>query len=278
MISEDRKAQAAGSIIDRKEIGARIKKLRKDAGLRQWQLAEMIGATQPAIHMYERGVLPEPRRLLELARIGNTSVEWILTGRHWENGSEDIQRPSHEVYQLAFRFEELSDQDREMIQQALSLLDAAVETLRKKGTESLEERSLDDLARRLREFSASSREALLAALQLHESVSRAAMAATASRLRRVEPRQSGRPEPPGQEPEDEASEGGRRRHFSMRPSGLEPVRGHIFRLEPSMLVLGDILKVKDLRGELEETIARLKDRLETRRQHPTKPRKSRRTR
>src|SRR5262249_16746037 len=76
----------AGDVIDKKEIGARIKRLRKEAGLRQWQPAEMIGATQPAIHMYERGVLPEPKRLLELARIGHTTVEWILTGRQWERG------------------------------------------------------------------------------------------------------------------------------------------------------------------------------------------------
>src|SRR5215510_4445762 len=112
-------------VINKKEIGERIKKLRKEAGLRQWQLAEMIGATQPAIHMYERGVLPEPRRLLELARIGNTTVEWILTGRHWENGSEEIQRPSREAYQLAFKFENLSEHDREMIHQALQVLDSA---------------------------------------------------------------------------------------------------------------------------------------------------------
>ena len=268
---------APRQVIDRKEIGARIKKLRKDAGLRQWQLAEMIGATQPAIHMYERGVLPEPRRLLELARIGNTTVEWILTGRHWENGSEQIQRPSREAYHLAFRFEELSDQDREAVHSALAVLDSAVETLRKKGPEQIEALSLDDLARRLREFNAGSREALVAALQLHESISRAVMTSTASRLRRVENQQSARGGP-GDGQDTERAAGATRRYFSVKPTGLEPVRGHIFRLEPSMLVLNDIIKVKELRSELEATIARLQSRLETRRQRASKPRKSKRPR
>jgi transcriptional regulator with XRE-family HTH domain len=267
----------ARQVIDRKEIGARIKKLRKDAGLRQWQLAEMIGATQPAIHMYERGVLPEPRRLLELARIGNTTVEWILTGRHWENGSDQIQRPSREAYHLAFRFEELSEQDRDTVHQALTVLDSAVETLRRKEPERIEGLSLDDLARRLREFDAGSREALVAALQLHESVSRAVMSSTASRLRRVENQQAPRGGP-GDGQDAERPGAASRRYFSVRPTGLEPVRCHIFRLEPSMLVLNDIIKVKELRTELEETIARLQSRLEARRQKTSRPRKNRRAR
>ena len=124
--------------INKKEIGGRIKRLRKEAGLRQWQLAEMIGATQPAIHMYERGVLPEPRRLLELARIGDTTVEWILTGRHWENGSEEMHRVSQEVYQLAFQLKEYSAEDREVLESAMRTVNQAAESVQKgKGTERL---------------------------------------------------------------------------------------------------------------------------------------------
>jgi hypothetical protein len=35
---------------------------------------------------------PEPRRLVKLARLGNTTIEWILTGRHWESGAEQQDR------------------------------------------------------------------------------------------------------------------------------------------------------------------------------------------
>ncbi|TFH66693.1 MAG: XRE family transcriptional regulator, partial [Gemmatimonadales bacterium] len=75
--------------LNKKEIGKRIKRLRKEKDLKQWQMADILGATQPAIHKYENGILPEVKRLLELARVGNTTVEWILTGQHWENGSEE---------------------------------------------------------------------------------------------------------------------------------------------------------------------------------------------
>ena len=38
--------RAATEETEKQEIGARIKRLRKEAGLRQWQLAELIGARQ----------------------------------------------------------------------------------------------------------------------------------------------------------------------------------------------------------------------------------------
>ena len=65
--------------IDKQSMGLRIKQIRLQAGMRQWELARLLGTTQSAVHKYEHGVVPEPRRLLELARVGNTSIEWLLT-------------------------------------------------------------------------------------------------------------------------------------------------------------------------------------------------------
>src|SRR3989442_12746423 len=93
--------------LDKVVIGERIKQLRKTKGLRQWQMAELLGATQPAVHKYENGILPEVKRLLTLARIANTSVERILTGRHCENGSRDMDRLAPETYDLADRLSSL---------------------------------------------------------------------------------------------------------------------------------------------------------------------------
>ncbi len=45
--------------------------------------------------------MPEPRRLVELARVGGTSLEWILTGRHWDNGSQTQERLSPELLETA---------------------------------------------------------------------------------------------------------------------------------------------------------------------------------
>src|SRR5262245_43376599 len=53
--------------LNKMEMGRRIKEIRKKARLRQWQLAEILGTTQSAVHKYEHGVIPEPRRLVKLA-------------------------------------------------------------------------------------------------------------------------------------------------------------------------------------------------------------------
>lgn len=122
--------------LDKAVIGERIKFLRKSKGLRQWQMAQMLGATQPAIHKYENGILPEVKRLLEIARIGNTSIEWILTGRHWENGSKQIDRLAPEVYRLAYQFQSLNPEDRRILAGAVNIIQAAIGAL--KTRESLE--------------------------------------------------------------------------------------------------------------------------------------------
>ncbi|HXI03539.1 MAG TPA: helix-turn-helix transcriptional regulator [Candidatus Saccharimonadales bacterium] len=239
---------------EKKEIGARIKRLRKEAGLRQWQLAEMIGATQPAIHMYERGVLPEPKRLLEIARIGNTTVEWILTGKHWENGSVDMERVPREIYELAFRFRDYSEEDREALFSALEVINQAVAAIQKAEKENLETLSAEEIARRMKEFSRETRRALSTALEIHCSVHKALTEQGVSRMREssLHPRD--------EEGAGEAAGRGRQAQY-MRTSSLEPVRGHIYRLDSSMLVLYDILRDKKLRKEFEETLNKLASRI-----------------
>jgi len=257
--------------INKKEIGARIKRLRKEAGLRQWQLAEMIGATQPAIHMYERGVLPEPRRLLELARIGNTTVEWILTGQHWENGSEEMHRVPEEVYHLAFQLKEYSPEDREILESALRTLNLAVEVLNKAKSET-ERLQPEELARQLRDSTGGSLQAISAAIQVQAAVQKALLADSVSRYRRFAPEPSGS--------SGEAPESGfatkRRRPIKMRSASFEPVRGHIFRADGSFLVLQELLGDKELRAELEETLSRLNARLESKRMRVVKMKKAQR--
>ena len=252
--------------INKKEIGARIKKLRKEAGLRQWQLAEMIGATQPAIHMYERGVLPEPRRLLELARIGNTTVEWILTGRHWENGSEDMHRVNEDVYRLAFQLREYSPEDREIVESAMRTLNQAAEALQK-GRGGHEKMTVEETARLLKDTLAGSLPALSAALQAHTAIQKSLGSEMSARYRRVG-------QAAGGDSADSENQGGRRRTLKMRAASFEPVRGHIFRADGSFLVLQDLLRDKDLRGELEEALSRLSARLESKRSRVVRMKKA----
>ncbi len=112
--------------LDKTSLGLRIRQVRAQAGLRQWELARMLGTTQSAVHKYEHGVVPEPRRLVELARIGETSVEWILTGRHWENGSPEQTRVPPGLLDTAAALRSLADEDRASVDDALRILREAV--------------------------------------------------------------------------------------------------------------------------------------------------------
>lgn len=111
--------------IDRRALGRRIREVRREAGLRQRDLAGLLGTTQSAIHKYERGIVPEPRRLLEIARVGRTSVEWLLTGGHGEAGDSARERPSDRALRMAEEIERLAGDDRERLDLALQILRAA---------------------------------------------------------------------------------------------------------------------------------------------------------
>jgi transcriptional regulator with XRE-family HTH domain len=115
--------------LDKKAMGGRIRQIRLAAGLRQWELARMLGTTQSAVHKYEHGVVPEPRRLIELARIGGTSIEWVLTGTHWENGSDEQERPSPSLLETACLFRSITEGSRETVDEALRIIREAVTAL-----------------------------------------------------------------------------------------------------------------------------------------------------
>jgi transcriptional regulator with XRE-family HTH domain len=115
--------------LDKRAMGRRIRQIRAAAGLKQWELAARLGTTQSAVHKYERGVVPEPRRLIEIARIGNTTIEWILTGQHWESGSSERERLPGPVLDLAQRLSQLGLGERAAVEEALRLMRDALDTL-----------------------------------------------------------------------------------------------------------------------------------------------------
>jgi transcriptional regulator with XRE-family HTH domain len=156
--------------LNKSVIGERIKAVRKSRGLRQWQMAELLGATQPAVHKYENGILPEVKRLLELARIGNTSIEWILTGRHWENGATQMDRLDAETYELAYLLRAFTDEDRRILSSALEVINAAAGAVRQATGREPREMSEADLGSALRAFEAHVREPLVAALAVYDAV------------------------------------------------------------------------------------------------------------
>jgi transcriptional regulator with XRE-family HTH domain len=156
--------------LDKVVIGERIKSLRKSKGLRQWQMAELLGATQPAVHKYENGILPEVKRLLELARIGHTSIEWILTGRHWENGAAEMERLKPEVYELAQQFNSFTPEERKILADALEVINGAVAAVRDAGKREPHELGEVEVGRALKSFEKHARESLMAALSVYDAV------------------------------------------------------------------------------------------------------------
>lgn len=108
--------------IDKQAMGRRIREIRRQTGLRQWELARLLGTTQSAIHKYEHGVVPEPRRLMELSRVGRTSIEWILTGRHWDGGAEERERIPPEILATASLLREVAGSERPYVEEALRVL------------------------------------------------------------------------------------------------------------------------------------------------------------
>jgi transcriptional regulator with XRE-family HTH domain len=122
--------------IDKLAVGGRIREIRRGTGLKQWELAQRLGTTQSAVHKYEHGVIPEPRRLLELARAGDTTIEWILTGRHGEGGDDRRERLPEAVLRTAVLLRDVVADDAARVNEALALLREASRAQHSQGAPS----------------------------------------------------------------------------------------------------------------------------------------------
>jgi transcriptional regulator with XRE-family HTH domain len=61
-------------------IGQRIEAIRREQGLTQAEFARALGISQSAVSKYLNNRLPPADVLLRIARLGHTTMEWILTG------------------------------------------------------------------------------------------------------------------------------------------------------------------------------------------------------
>lgn len=157
--------------IDKAAMGGRIREIRSHSGLRQWELARLLGTTQSAIHKYERGVMPEPRRLMELARVGNTSIEWILTGRHGQDGTTHRERPPDALLRTASTLNALDGEERARVEEAVRLLRAAESALSRTSDSSAPRRP-ETLAEELGEHAGEARRLLESAWRVQRAVLR----------------------------------------------------------------------------------------------------------
>lgn len=63
------------------KIISRINLIRVQNNLNQQQLAQKLGISQPAVSKYLKDRIPPSDILLKLAKLGGTTIEWLLTGR-----------------------------------------------------------------------------------------------------------------------------------------------------------------------------------------------------
>jgi transcriptional regulator with XRE-family HTH domain len=61
-------------------LSNRISDVMEKHGLTQQSMASLLQVSQPAISMYLQGRIPPANILHKIARIGETTVEWLLTG------------------------------------------------------------------------------------------------------------------------------------------------------------------------------------------------------
>lgn len=62
-------------------VSQRIDNLRRRHKLSQEKMAEVLDVSQPAISLYLRERIPPAELLYKIAQLGQTTVEWILTGQ-----------------------------------------------------------------------------------------------------------------------------------------------------------------------------------------------------
>ena len=99
------------------EFSERLKKLRKDAGLTQVDVAEKLGISQPAYASWDRGIKkPTQENLVKLSKILYVSVDYLL-GNTENKQTSDV----FEDIELLFRLnsKDLTDEEKAVFKKEL---------------------------------------------------------------------------------------------------------------------------------------------------------------
>lgn len=99
------------------EFSERLKKLRKEAGLTQVDVAEKLGISQPAYASWERGVKkPTQENLIKLSKILYVSVDYLLGNTESKQTSDVL-----EDIELLFRMNSkgLTEEEKELFKKEL---------------------------------------------------------------------------------------------------------------------------------------------------------------
>jgi transcriptional regulator with XRE-family HTH domain len=82
--------------MESKELPRRIRMIMQQRKLTQKDMADTLGISQPAISLYLKGRVPPADVLFRIASLGETTVEWLLSGD--EKKSEQLVREKTALY------------------------------------------------------------------------------------------------------------------------------------------------------------------------------------
>ena len=97
------------------EFSERLKKLRKDSGFTQVDVAEKLGISQPAYASWERGIKkPTQENLVKIAQVLNVSVDYLV-------GNSEEKSDELDNIELLFRMNSrgLTDEEKEIFKKEL---------------------------------------------------------------------------------------------------------------------------------------------------------------
>ncbi len=116
----------------RKSFGKRLKAARKQKRLTQKELAGMVDIGSSQFNKYECGLhIPPAEKLIELARILDTSLDFLLIGENADSYSLHNKR-------LIKRFQELEQFDVDDQEAVIKLLDAMIMKNKVQGAMSID--------------------------------------------------------------------------------------------------------------------------------------------
>ncbi|MDH5525442.1 MAG: helix-turn-helix domain-containing protein [Desulfobulbaceae bacterium] len=103
------------------ERGARIQAVRKNLGLNQEQFGKKLGGiAKSTISGYESGDTdPKPETLAQIAKLGNASLDWLITGDEWIKKAVQARVRAEKEASKGYDFELSEERHRKLIQAVL---------------------------------------------------------------------------------------------------------------------------------------------------------------
>ena len=106
------------------DIGERIKKAIRDAGLTQKEIAKKVGLSEVSISSYTQGRIPKADVLGQIAELCGVSIEWLLTGEGEQRRAKGVARAEEKSVGASMVAEDkedyfiaqISSEDRELLQ------------------------------------------------------------------------------------------------------------------------------------------------------------------